>query len=157
MSSFVIAKKDYCTAAGVVAALADNKKLWYYDYAARRNSTKEDYFTRFCECYEMNALSVVEQYDDPDMQGTPEDEKECAAAFEKAYSKMKTGLIGFGGSGFNLRQVISNLLHFFSSACYQTEKEAYYFKMKMYFDGLTAEITRKYLLPDSECWGEFEI
>ena len=115
---------------------------------------KADYYRRFSECYTMNALSVMEQYNDDEMEAAPETDKECSAIFETAYRKTKSGLIGSGAS-FDLKQVISNLLHFFQSAMYQTEKEAYYFKMQMFFNQLTAALTEKYLLPDSECWGEF--
>lgn len=154
MSSFVIGKDSYIRAAGVVAALAENKKLWVYDYSVGHNMEKADYYRRFSECYTMNALSVMEQYNDDEMETAPETDKECSAIFETAYRKTKSGLIGFSAS-FDLKQVISNLLHFFQSAMYQTEKEAYYFKMQMFFNQLTAALTEKYLLPDSECWGEF--
>ena len=65
MSSFVISKKEYIKAAGIVAGIAEAQRdFWLFDYEAQRNSTPEDYYNRFAECYTMNALSVQEQYGD---------------------------------------------------------------------------------------------
>lgn len=153
MSSFVIDRKEYAKAAGVVAGIAKIKRdFWCYDYSVGRNMNEGDYFRRFLECYEMNALSVKEQYNDDEMEGTPASDNECKAAFLEGKKKGTAAIVNG-----NIRQAVSELIHFFRSAMYQTEKEAYYYKMKMFLDGLSVELVTRCVLPPAESWGELEL
>lgn len=65
MSSFVIAKEEYIKAAGLVAAIADEKKFWIYNYKEGRNFLESDYYDCFVLAYKYNAYSVREQYGIP--------------------------------------------------------------------------------------------
>ena len=152
MSSFTICKKEYVKAAGIVAGIASVKKLWVYDYQSGRNMTKEDYYNRFVECFEMNALSVQEQYHDE----SPElDSKEYRDVFNCAYSYGRTNA---AVSPQHLPEIIMNLRSFFSSAEYQTEKEAYMFKMKSLFNQILVELMKyMYTGPEVESWGTIDI
>lgn len=151
MSSYVIGKEEYIKAAGVVAGIASIKKIWVYDYMARRNMEPEDYYSRFVECFNMNALSVMEQYGDT----APEtDSNDYKRTFKAAMMKGKSAAM----APDHLRDMILNLRDFFASAEYQTEKEAYYFKMQMFFDRVLVALL-PYMAPPREaaCWGSFEI
>lgn len=44
MSSFVIEKKEYVKAAGLVAGIAESKEIWFYSYKVQRNRKAEDYY-----------------------------------------------------------------------------------------------------------------
>lgn len=149
MSSFTIAKEDYVKAAGVVAGIAQAKDMWVYSYTVNRNRTPQDYYNDFCECYEMNALSVQEQYHDaePDT-----DSNQYLNTFKKYMVIGKQAAFAPN----KLNSMIINLMDFFKSAEYQTEKEAYYFKMKMFFNEILVEMLNKANPHECESWGSFE-
>ena len=150
MSSFVIGKEEYIKAAGVIAGIADVKNIWLYDYSQNRNSTPEDYYRRFTECFEMNMLSVQEQYDE----NVPEsDSNEYMETFKAYMQKGKNAAM----YPEKLKNIIMDLWQFFRSAQYQTEKEAYYFKMQMYFNSILVALMPYLHSHESECWGEFDI
>lgn len=152
MSSFVISKDQYAKAAGVVAGLfGSDRDMFFYDYTAGRRATEKDFLDRFLECYEMNAASVIEQYNDPEMEVTPANDKECKAAFLEGLKKGKSAYIN------DRRRAVSELMHFFRSALYQTEKEAYYFKMMMLFNRLSVLMCERWILPRAESWGTLEL
>lgn len=152
MSSFTINKKEYVKAAGIVAGIASIKKLWVYDYQSGRNMTKEDYYNRFVECFEMNAISVQEQYSDE----SPElDSEKYTDVFNLAFDYGRTTA---AVEPHHLSEVIMNLRSFFSSAEYQTEKDAYMFKMKSLFNQILVELMKyMYTGPEVESWGTIDI
>ena len=156
MSSFTIAKVDYIKCAGVVAALAKELNIWLYDYETRRNSTSEDYKRRFAECYDMNALSVNEQYKGDDVGAISGDANTYDNEFRKYY-KMGQQI---AWTRENLDKTVMEIASFLSSSLYQTEKEPYMFKMMMFYNNLLVElfkaafkISRDYL----QSWRSFEI
>ncbi len=160
MSSFTIDKREYIKAAGIVAGIAQASargtgrgQMWIYDYETRRNSTPEDYHRVFTECYEMNAISVAEQYHDR----TPEtDSNEYKPEFKAA---IKAGEKLYMLKGEKLKNAIMELRHFFGSAIYQTEKYEYMFKMQFYFFKIEDQLMRYlYTAPeDLKSWGSLKI
>lgn len=160
MSSFTIGKREYIKAAGIVAGIAEASargagihQIWIYDYETRRNSTPEDYYRRFAECYTMNALSVAEQYHDREAET---DSNEYKREFTAARN---TGKMLFMTKGEKLKNAIMELRHFFHSAIYQTEKYEYMFKMQFYFYQIEDQLTEYlYTAPDDlQSWGSLEI
>lgn len=159
MSSFTISKKEYIKAAGIVAGIAEasgrgngRRQVWLYDYETQRNSTAEDYYRRFSECYTMNAISVGEQYHDR----TPEtDSNEYRAEFKAAQA---AGRKLYFEQGEKLKNAIMELRQFFHSAIYQTEKYSYMFKMQFFFYQIEDQLV-EYLYNPGECesWGELKI
>ena len=107
MSSFVINKKEYMKAAGIMAGLAQELQIWSYDYETRRNRTPEDYKRAFEECFTMNALSVAEQYRDKEAYTDSNDYK---ADFDE-YKKLGCQLVWNGGQ--DLTNAIYELMSFF--------------------------------------------
>ena len=149
MSSFVIDKQEYVKAAGLVSGIVEDKKVWLYDYEANRKSEPADFYKRFVNCYEMNALSVMEQYEDNE----PETDSNKYTDVFKAYvAKGKT----IATRPQKLTELILDLRQFFEGAKYQTEKEAYYFKMCMYFNAILAAFMPLLSSYKSDCWGSID-
>ena len=155
-----MSKQEYLKAAGIVAGIAaasaegtGRRQVWIYDYETGRNSTAEDYYRVFSECYTMNALSVAEQYHDR----TPEtDSNEYKAEFKAAQA---AGRRLYFEKGEKLKNAIMELRHFFHSAIYQTEKYEYMFKMQFYFFKIEDQLTEYLYSPSEDCesWGELKI
>ena len=155
MSSFVISKKEYIKAAGIVAGIAASYKngiheFWFWDYETQRNSTPEDFYRHFAEFHTMNALSVQEQYDDD----TAElDSEEYRDTFSVYMRKGKAATM----TPAEMKRYFLNLRKFFRSCQYQTEKESYNWKMKMYFNELLNTIVGYVLPGETESWGTLEL
>lgn len=142
MSSFVVGKEIYIRAAGLIAGIQDYMKPAYrreyliYDYTAKKWMKPEDFLKKFEHFYNLNVLSVNEQYhaksfSDGDMEGTPPTEAECKKVFNEYRKKGKSLMLN--GKG---KDLIMSLKNFFDCCKYQTEKEPYYFEMMMFFDRL---------------------
>ena len=158
MSSYAIGKEEYIKAAGFIAGIKDvHRDIWLYDYEYGRNMTADDFYTRFVECFEMNALSVYEQYaprhDDEVLYTDSNDYKDT---FKKYRAIGKSVAIQPDA----LKMAIMELKLFFKSAVYQTEKETYMWKMSMFFNRILVE-----LMPflyhanqdDLHSWGDFDL
>jgi len=153
MSSFIIGKENYIKAAGLVAGLAEGLELWMYNYENRRNSTPADYYDQFVKFYQMNAISVTEQYHGDEVGAPATDPNEYRDQFElyRGYGKR----IAWTREG--LTQAVADLENFLGSAIYQTEKDAYMFNMEYYFNKLLVQLYEKTYHKESECYGEFNI
>lgn len=152
MSSFVISKKEYVKAAGLVAGLAKAYNIWFYDFQEGRNSNADDYRRRFIECYQLNAESVQKQYNDPEPEKDP---GKYQALFAEYYNKGLNSELTYGQA----EKVTAELLHFFRSVLYQVEDQFSSFAIGSYFNQLTALLceavfTSKYA---PESWGSIEI
>lgn len=149
MSSYVISKEDYIKAAGIVAGIAEVKELWIFDYQKGRSMTTADYYDKFVEIFEMNAISVQEQYGDKE----PEhDNNTYMKTWEKAYRK---------GKQFayyeNIEEPTLHLVDFFSSVVYQIEKPAYMWNVRSFFDRLAVQLFEKAHPHEVESWGSLEL
>lgn len=133
MSSFTIGKKDYMRCAGLLAGIAEGTErspyhLWVYDYQTNRNMKAEDYKREFEKLYQMNALSVQEQYNDQD---SSMDLGTYDADFRMYQKRGKLAAVGL--DKISLKEWTNNLNRFFSSVIYQTEKPEYMFQMEFFF------------------------
>jgi hypothetical protein len=154
MSSFIIGKENYIKAAGLVAGLAEGLELWIYNYEKSRNSTADDYYDQFVKFHQMNALSVMEQYDGDEVGAPATDPEEYRDQFEEYKEYGKTIAITREG----LTDSIKRLDHFFGSVIYQTEKDAYMFNMEYYFNKVIVALWEKvHNCRDNDCYGEFSI
>ena len=160
MSSFVIGKLEYIKAAGAVAGIAEFYKnsvdnIFVYDYQHNHKMETEDFYNCFVEFFNMNALSVYEQY-------SPRHEDETLYSDSEEY---KNDFIKYMRIGKNacfypekLNKIIFDLRDFLQSAMYQTENEAYFHKIKMISNSIIVELM-KLLEPahNCTCWGDFNI
>ena len=151
MSSFVINKKEYMKAAGLVAGLAQELQLWLYDMETRRNSTPEDYRRKFEECFTMNCLSVQDQYNDD----SPYTDSNSYDQEFNEFQKLGKQLAYNGGEV--LTNAIRELQSFFDSASYQTEYEPYMYKMNMFFNSIIVQLYKKSSHYEADSWSELVI
>ena len=129
MSSFIVEKHAYMRAAGLLAGIQDLKrKNLVYDYKSNKWIAPEDWIDIMSYFYELNALSVIEQYEDDRMEGTPPTKKECEKIFNEYRKKGVYVMLN------TPKELIMNLKSFFECCEYQTEKPAYYFEMTQFFD-----------------------
>lgn len=155
MSSFVISKSDYIKAAGTIAGIADyakhgpHKCVFVCGFYQRRME-KADFYNAFVECFEMNAMSVYEQYKHHEDEEIWTDGGDYMKEFERYYS--------FGASlvrdRAKLREIISELHTFLQSAIYQTEFPAYEMKMKFLFNEILVALNGIFVDSDNiNSWG----
>jgi len=155
MSSYIISKQEYMKAAGLVTGLSEElRHFWLYDYETRRNSTAEDYKRKFTECYEMNVISVKEQYHGDEVGADARDQNEYKQDFE-TYRKLGKQLC------YNDGQPLINAIHelnaFFGSCLYQTEYDPYMFKMQMFFNQIITELFKTSSHYETQSWSTLEI
>lgn len=132
MSSYVIDKFAYIRAAGVVAGIVGTynsktrREIFIFDYEAGHRMTEEDFYRRFVQCFDMNCLSVQEQYHDEEPFTDSSEYRDVFREYIALGSKL----------AFNVKamqDMIYNLQRFFDSCLYQVEKYAYLFNMKAFF------------------------
>ena len=156
MSSFVIGKVEYVKAAGAVAGIVEgfnhgNNECFVYDYQSNTRYTADGFYRLFVECFEMNALSVHEQYRHHPGEELWTDNADYMQEFRK-YQK-----IGRSAAYDDRKRekIIFDLRDFMRSAMYQTEKEAYFFKMMMAFNQILVALMGTLNPHECECWGDF--
>lgn len=130
MSSYVVDKANYMKAAGAVYALVNgtfDKSLyipWYRErYEGKR--LEEALKKAFTECFEMNALSVQEQYHDAEPWT---DFNEYSDEFDEGRQ-----LTYYIHSTEDKMTAVTILQNFFYRVLYQVESVAYEAKMKAFF------------------------
>lgn len=156
MSSCVIEKAAYMKAAGAVAGVADAYKnshwreIFIYDYEAGHKMEAEDFRRRFARCFEMNCISVQEQYGDEEPFTDPDEHMD---AFRAGYAIGKK-------SAYNdteMKELIFNLQRFFDSCIYQVEKYAYMFDMKAFFYEIICSLLKTTDYEDNRVNKSFEM
>lgn len=153
MSSFIVSKAAYMRAAGLIAGIQDYKRNHLiYDYSIRNWMQPEDFMTKFSHFYDLNVLSVIEQYNDERMQGTPPTEKECKRIFDEYRKKGRSLMV----APDTRKDLIMHLRNFFSCCEYQTEKEAYYFEMMMFFNRLLVSFMPYLHTEPRDGWSDLE-
>lgn len=152
MSSFIIDKEEYAKAAGLVAGIMEFKGTFLYDYQKSRRATAADIYDTFTACYEMNKLSVIEQYDDTEMAGPEPTDKATADIFYQYLRKAKNNCM----APDKLKEMIMQLRSFFQCSKYQTENQGYFWKMEMIYNRILVAFM-PYLHTESDNWGTIEI
>lgn len=161
MSSFTIAKVDYIKAAGLIAGIAKATSIgchnfWVYDYREGKNSDTETYYKRFSQCYEMNAISVKDQYHGDEVGAPSGDTNKYKKKFDE-YFKIGSGIKRYPIE--KQHQIIKDIISFFRSSLYQTENEKYHFMMQHWYNTIIEQLVERVLLSgyESECWGDFNL
>ena len=146
MSSFVIDKREYMKAAGMMHGIASSAKLpWEY--------FTENVKARFTRLYELNEKSVCEQYKRP-FEGL--DECEYQEVFDK-YSSLGKSIWSDKKNLQTRKNLRAQLINFFRCVEYQIEncemlQEA---RSTLYVcqDHFLTEIDREYI-ESVRCWGK---
>lgn len=147
MSSFVIGKEELIKAAGFAAGIAKGTDVYFYDSELGRQLTTADYYQKFVNIFEMNALSVQEQYNDKESYN---DYKTYEKSFDVYYKK------GLKVTTTNrLTEAIAELNFFFRGVLYQIETPSYFWKTKIFLDTLMVLLFEKAYPIESENWGSF--
>lgn len=153
MSSYIISKKDYVKAAGVVAGFKKNaRNFWIYDYELRRNMTEDDIKDMFVECYELNCMSVIEQYRRNVPGADCNDQNDYEDVFRE-YKRLTEQAILQGKS----REVLQELRFFFHSSLYQTENRAASDRMQIFYFRIIDQILDTIFSRDCNSWGELDL
>lgn len=135
MSSFVISKENYIKAAGIVAGIAEVTDMFVFDYQKGRKMTAADFYDKFTQLFEMNALSVQEEWgeEEPEQDNNtymPVWNKALQAGKQKAYHG-------------DLLQITLGLIDFFSSIVYQIEKPAYMWNARSFWIAYPSSLSIK--------------
>jgi len=156
MSSYVIDKRSYARAAGMIAGFCDCKRaglpvIYLWDYSRGRRYTGDDFKPAFDWLYHLNAKSVQLQYGDKE----PENDTNSYNDDFLEYRLIGRKLYMFHGD--KVQDAVAQLRDFFGSMLYQTEDEECERNMKGFIYRLYFELAK---LPrrDSEArsWGSFE-
>ena len=146
MSSFVISKKEYIKAAGLMYGIESAKRdkhQYFLDHV----------YENFVECYEMNVTSVNEQYG-------AKDESDGAAytyVFEEYAEKGKKIAEG-SYEGMTLNQMRLNLWHFFRSIMYQIEEPSCSHAVGGFLFTCVSKLFEKdFRTINSTWWGDIEL
>ena len=171
MSSFVIDKQTYITAAGFAAGLSDCKnyyrepvvRLW--NYFENRVYTAEDFYQAGVWLYRLNAHSVCEQYGDAEAESNPiEYRSEFEAARAKAAHLYQINSMS-RDTRDELKRDIYKFMNFTSSVFYQIENPKDEAAAKGFLYRLNFELMKLLLELDTisadeiteSSWGEFAI
>ena len=148
MSSFVIGKEEFIKAAGLAAGIAKGTDIYFYDAELGRKLTTADFYQKFVTVFEMNALSVQEQYDDKESYN---DYNTYDKTFDIYYKK------GLKVTTTNrITEAVAELNFFFRGVLYQIEKPSYFWKTKNFLDTLIVLLFEKVYPIESENWGSFD-
>lgn len=148
MSSFIISKKEFIKAAGLMYGIEETKRdrhQWFLD------NVREE----FSHCHALNVASVNEQYDDDEM---PETE-EYDDVFED-YRKL--GVAIYEGPALHegvmkFRDLRVRLWCFFRSVLYQIENDAAHRMASQWFLICISKLYENDLHAVEGWWGEVEI
>lgn len=145
MSSFVIDKKEYMKAAGLMYGI-ENAKQHTHRYFL------DNVRAKFVRCYELNVASVNEQYGVNDAP----DELSYDYIF-KRYStlgdRIKNGLV----EGTSYQWLRRRLMRFFSSVLYQIENEEMSKEVAAFFHECTVKLFDEELYAIEGWWGNIEL
>ena len=148
MSSFMVSKREYVKAAGLMYGIEETKRdkhQWFLD-----NVRKE-----FEHCYALNVASVNEQYGDNE---TPEEDN-YEAVFE---SYRQLGVAIYEGPALHegvmkISDLRVRLWCFFRSVLYQIENEAAHRMAAEWFFTCISKLYENDLHAVEGWWGEVEI
>lgn len=151
MSSFVIDKKEFVKAAGIVSGIAYYAGDRFYMWDAEKNRKIEGnaIYEKFCECYVLNAESVAWQYDEnPEIDDAPYYD-ELAKAF----------WIGkrIASDNGKLAKMIAKLQAFFSSVRYQIEEPKAEERVTAFLNEVIAKLVGTLRYDQDSNWGELDL
>lgn len=148
MSSFVVDKKEFVKAAGLMHGFEESKRdkhIYFLNVV----------YDKFIECWRNNIESVCEQYgDDESIYQDDEDYKEVFEKYSKLGAKIFMGL----NAPIGRRQFAFSMMQFFSSVLYQVENDDLNDKCASFFFTCTKKLFECEIHASVDgWWGECEI
>lgn len=146
MSSFVINKREYIKAAGLMYGIEMSKRGNAHRYFL------ENVRKNFAKCYELNVDSVNEQYGD-------ESGKDCSdydyefTQYCKIGERIKCGL----HESMTFKELRINLMQFFRSVLYQIENDEMSQFVSAFFFECTSKLFDSELYAVEGWWGDVEL
>ncbi len=143
MSSFIVSKKEFVKAAGLMYGIAENnrcKPVYFLSHV----------YETFVELYELNAQSVDEQYNEV----TEHDENAYLEIFEEYKRKGSICAVERGINRKKYTKMVAGLKKFFDSVLYQTESEIAHKEMCNYFYDCIQRMQLFEGVDTDDWWGE---
>lgn len=140
MSSFVISKREYIKAAGLLYGIEEKSQYphKYFLDNVRKN---------FCHVYELNVASVNEQYGD---------DGACdSCEYDEVFKRYC--YVGRCINDATLKELLPCLLMFFRSSLYQIENEEYAKEVGAFFFECFTKLNRSELNSVEGWWGQIDL
>ena len=145
MSSFIIDRKEYVKAAGLMYGIEESKRDSHRYFLERcRNE--------FHHAYLLNVVSVNAQYGD----NAAPDEGAYDELFER-YRKLGCKIYGDTFLPFGLQQLRPRLMNFFQSVLYQIEDETCHRTVAAWFYTCTVKLYEREIRSVEGWWGDVEL
>ena len=146
MSSFVINKREYVKAAGLMYGIEASEKANAHRYFL------ENVHKNFVKCYELNVDSVNEQYGDESGKDFSDYDYEFTQ-FCKIGERIKCGL----HKNMTFEELRINLMNFFRSVLYQIENDEMSQFVAAFFFECTSKLFGSELCEVEGWWGDIEL
>jgi len=156
MSSFIVSKREFIKAAGLMcgyeSAKRDNHR-WFVD-----NCRKE-----FEHCYALNVVSVQEQYEDYSFDPEEESYDDVFEVYRKEGALIYTEGYGSGLIATKVKDVMDkrtfrrSMWNFFDSVLYQTENETCHRSVSAWFYTCLNRLYEDETRSVEGWWGEVEL
>jgi len=147
MSSFVVDKKEFVKAAGLMHGFEESKRdkhLYFLNVV----------YDKFIECWRNNIESVCEQYDDDE--SIYEDNNNYDEVFEK-YRKVGAKIFMGIDSPMTRREFAFSMMSFFNSVLYQVENDDLHDKCAAFFFTCTKKLLEVEIRKVEGWWSDIEI
>lgn len=158
MSSFIVSKREFIKAAGLMCGYEEAKRDSHKYFVDRVRQ-------QFEHAYALNVASVVEQYDDSDMMGEDPEENydEVFESYRKMGSLISTGGYKMGIICTKVADVMDkptfrkSMFKFFKSVLYQIENDAAHRAVAELFFTCLCKLYEDELHGVEGWWGEIEL
>lgn len=147
MSSFVVEKKEFVKAAGLMHGFEESKRDKHIYFL---NIVRE----KFLECWRNNIESVCEQYDeDKSIYADNDNYDEVFEKYRKLGAKIFMGI----KAPMKRREFAFSMMQFFSSVLYQVENDDLHAKCAAFFFTCTKKLFEVEISKVEGWWGDIEI
>lgn len=144
MSSFVISKREFVKAAGLLYGIEESKRHSHQYFL-------DNVYKNFCQCYEYNVDSVNEQYGD----SAAKDDYDYLSVFNNYRRAGEKIWLGFDRRMMSKNDLRNSLIWFFTSVLYQIENEELHEKVAAFFFTCTVKMTDDG--DNDKWWGEIKL
>ena len=153
MSSFVIGKKEFYKAFGVIVGARESNRNWFlYDFQLKRDMTNSDYWNKFEKIHDAMVKVVCDRYGD--------DPKRYEDNTRYADECMKARHEWFYGDNVKRTQIAVEIDWFFRSVEYQIDDDDKAMEeARTFFNGIMMNLYRQIVIPavKPDSWGKLTL